>query len=147
MGDCDHDFTDPFFLCNLCSLAGDFDDGRSGNFVHDFDVGPLDAFGPTGTEDFQDGFFGCPSTGVMLRCGFAGGAVENFLLRENTLQEDFAMLFDHLGNSHALNDICADANQIPRHVVLHFDFEILVEDNGPLRPKLYLRTAWNITAR
>jgi hypothetical protein len=44
------------------------------------------------------------------------------------------MLFNHLGNSHALNDICADANQIPRHVVLHSDFEILEDDHGPMQP-------------
>lgn len=46
----DHDFSDSKISGDVAGLAGDFDDGRTGQFVNDFYVSPLDAFGPAGTE-------------------------------------------------------------------------------------------------
>jgi len=76
--------------------------------VADFDVAPADAPFPAGAEDFEDGFFGCPATGVVLGGGFFGGTIANFVFGVDAADEQLAVTLDHLRDPQAFDDVGAD---------------------------------------
>ena len=119
MGDRDHDLSDTEISGNVSGFACDLDDGRTRHFVDDFDVRPLDALCPAGSEHFQNGFFGGPSPCVMLGGCFSRRAIEYFSLRKDSLQEDFTMLFDHLCDANTFYNVRTDADQVSCHIVWH----------------------------
>lgn len=53
----------------------------------------------------------------MLSRRFPRGAVKYFFLGKDALQENFAVLFDHLGDADTLDNISTNANQVPWHFI------------------------------
>ena len=92
--------------------------GRPFRVVAHFDVGPRQTFPPPGPEAFQNGFLGRPARRKMLGGMLLSLAIAGFARREHPCQKKLAMLFDHLPDAHAFNDVATDAQNL--HGRSHF---------------------------
>lgn len=74
-----------------------------------FDVAPREPSLPARPQGSQHRHLGGPMRRKMLRCGRPTLAVLNFAGREDAVQKQFAVPFDHLRDAQALDDVAANA--------------------------------------
>ena len=99
-------------LEDLARSSAEGNDRCAARFVADLDISPANSPSPPGAQGLEDCFFGCPASSVVLGGSFFGRAIIDFVLGIDTGQEQFAMAFDHLSNSQALDDVGADADDL-----------------------------------
>ena len=71
----------------------------------------MNTFGPTRSENLEHSFLCRPATRVMLVRGLSRGAVFDLTGCKDFLKEHIPVLFEHLGDSIAPDDIGPDAEQ------------------------------------
>lgn len=88
------------------------DDRAAAEFVAHFDVAPTDAAAPAGAEGLQHRLFRRPAAGIMLRGGFPGAAVFDFVVGVNPVDEEFTVPLNHLRDSQALDNVGSNSDNV-----------------------------------
>ena len=112
VGNADQHIVDSTVVADRFGDSTKLDKWFTTHLVDDLDIGPLDALRPARAHRFEDGFFGGPPPCEMLNGCLPLRAVGDLAGGEDASNEGVVVLFDHVRNAAALDDVRSNSDDV-----------------------------------